>query len=517
MKPNLSTIPTNPGCYLYLDETKKVIYVGKAKNLKKRVSSYFTKKDLDPKTKALVENIFEVKFFITNTETEAFLLENTLIKKYNPKYNIDLKDSKRYAYIELTKEEIPKFIVARQKEKDKILFGPFTDAQKRDSILKLINRIFKLRTCKKLPKKACLRYHLGFCVAPCINKISKTDYLKDIESGKMILLGEISKLKKILIENMKVESKKENFEEALKIKNQLESLDYLNEKQNVERNKKYDEDIINYLILEDKIHLMLFNIHNGCLENKQEFEFDYKVDFLEEFLTRYYSMNQIPKKIIVPESLDESLSEFLSIKNKSKVEVIFPKQGELKQLLELVKKNLEIQYFGDKEKLNELKEKLNLEEIPTTIECFDISHLSGTNTVASMIQFVNGKPNKNEYRKFNIKSVEGIDDFASMGEVVKRRYFRLKQENKPFPNLILIDGGEIQLNFALASLNELNIKIPIIALAKREEEIYLPSENTPIKLDKKNKGLLLLMQIRDEAHRFAISFQRQKRGKKIRE
>src|SRR3989339_420776 len=405
-KINLSKIPSNPGCYLFKDNLNSIIYVGKAKNLKKRVKSYFQNKEQDEKTKAMISHINNVEFIVTDTEIESFLLENTLIK------------------------------------------------------------IFKLRTCKRLPKKVCLRYSLGLCSAPCEKKISKKDYLEDINSCQKILQGNIKELSKELNEKMQEASNKDNFEMAMKLRDQINAIKILTEKQNVERQKNYDEDIINYLIRKDKVYLMLFNINKGVLENKQEFIFDYRKYFFEEFLSRYYFENKIPKAIFLPKE----------------------------------------------EGLIELKDKLNLDKIPSIIECFDISHLSGTETVGSMVQYKDGISNKSEYRKFKIKGDYGIDDFASIEEIVYRRYYRIVKEGLKLPDLIVVDGGAGQLSFAIKALEKLKIKIPVIGLAKKEEEIYLPNKDI-LRLSNKNKGLLLLISIRDEAHRFAISFQRLRRRK----
>lgn len=513
MKPDTSKVPINPGCYLYKNSTNKIIYIGKAKNLKKRVSSYFNKKDLDSKTKALVSHIKEVDFIITETEVEALILENNLIKKYNPKYNIDLKDSKSYAYIRATNEEFPRLLVSRNKSEPGDFFGPFVNAAIRDNLLKIINKVFKLRTCCRLPKKSCLKYNIGLCSAPCIKNISKKEYIKNVSMAKLVLNGKTKELIIDLKEKMKNASSNQKFEEALKYRNQIIALGSLSEKQLVQRNKKHNEDIINYIVKNDKVYLFIFNIHRGCLENKQEFIFDHYNNFFEDFINQYYEKSIIPKKIILPEKTSEALIQLLNKKKKSKVCVVIPKIGELKKLLGLVKKNIEINFFSGDEKLNELKKIINLDSSPEVIECFDISHLSGTKTVASMVQFKNGIANKSEYRKFKIKTVVGVDDFASMAEVVKRRYERLKKENKSFPDLIVVDGGLGQLHYAMNSLKTLEIKIPIISLAKEFEEIYIPGKNFPVRVSRKNKGRLLLQQIRDEAHRFAIKYNRLLRKK----
>lgn len=520
MKHDLSKIPSNPGCYIYKNKAGKIIYIGKAKNLKKRVTSYFNKKDHDSKTKILVSKINKIDFIVTESEIEALLLENNLIKKNKPKYNIDLKDSKSFAFIEVTNEKFPRLLIARtrvvkKKKSDSKFYGPFVSGTLRDEVRYVLNKTFKIRTCKRLPKKKCIRYDIGICSAPCINKISKEDYKKDVESTELILKGKNSELLKKLKKKMKDFAKIQNFEEALKLRNQSLAIEYLNEKQNVERVKKYNEDIINYIVKDDKVYLILFNISKGILENKHSFTFGFEEDFLEKFMTQYYEENDIPKRIIVPKKIDEVVNKFLKYKRKSKVKVIVPKIGELKELLLLVKRNVEIHYFGDIEKIEELKKRLNLQELPAVIECFDISHLGGTQVVASMVQFRNGKPDKSNYRKFIIKSFQGNDDFRAMNEVVKRRYKKLKKEGSEFPNLIVIDGGLGQLNSSIKSLEELDVKIPIVSLAKREEEVYVPNRPLPIKMNRKDKARLLLEAIRNEAHRFAVKFQRERRSKNI--
>lgn len=517
MKFSLSGLPNSPGCYLFFDKSDKIIYIGKAKNLKKRVSSYFLKKELDSKTKVLVSNIKKIDFIVTNTEVEALLLENNLIKKNKPKYNLDLKDSKSFAYIEVINEIFPRLIISRsekiKKESEKKeIYGPFTSGDLRNQVLDLLNKTFKLRTCKKLPKKKCIRFDIGICSAPCINEISKEEYLENLEKAKFILKGNSKELVEKLKKSMKEYSLNKEFEKALIIREQILSVEYLTEKQNVERNKIYDEDIINFVEKNQKIYLMIFNINKGILENKKDFEFNYHENFFEEFLVQYYSENEIPKKIILPKEVDNSIEDYLVYLKKSSVKLIFPKKGELKNLLELVKKNIENQHFQGLEKMEELKRQLNLTELPEVIECFDISHLGGTEVVGSMVQFRNGKPDKSNYRKFKIKEGDKNDDFRAMAEIIKRRYLRLKKENLNFPNLIVVDGGMGQLNSSINSLNEIGIKIPIVSLAKKFEEIYFP-DGTVLRLNEKNKGRKFLQEIRDEAHRFAIKYQRERRHK----
>lgn len=503
---DLNNIPTEPGCYIFKDQKSRIIYVGKAKDIRKRVKNYFQKHH-DPKTAALVENIDDVEFYVTSNETEALILENNLIKKHKPKYNINLKDSKRYAFIQQTIEDFPRLLLARKRGKGKF-YGPFTSAAERDHILKLARKLFKLRTCKRMPKKPCLRFHIGLCTAPCTGDISKTAYNEQIQNAARLLRGNTNYLIKKLRNRMNGASAEQEFEQALVYRDQIQALTYLSEKQNMERMKKYDEDIINYIIREDKVYLHLFNIHKGTLINRQEFMFAFNLNFLSEFIVQFYSDHEVPKEVIVPHKVDPAIDRFLTKRKGSNSRAFVPKIGEKKHLLELVKRNVEMSFFGDMEKVEELRKKLKLQDAPNVIECFDISHLQGTAMVGSMVQFRNAKPDKSNYRRFKIRTVGKIDDFAAIAEVVKRRYSRLKNENLEMPDLIVIDGGKGQLSAAMTELEKLYLKIPIISLAKRFEEIYFPGSRFPLRLDHKEKALRFLQEIRDEAHRFAIKYNR---------
>lgn len=504
-----NSLPNKPGCYIYSNKRGKVIYIGKAKSLSKRVSSYFTKNDHDPKTKAMLEHVDSVDYIVTSNEVEALVLENSLIKKHKPRYNINLKDSKRYAYLRLTDENFPRLMIARQRKGR--VFGPFVSAQERDNVLATLKKIFRLRTCKKMPKRACLRYHINLCDAPCLGNISENDYAKRISNVKRILNGKIDIVLKELQKEMQTASSNLFFEKAIEQRNQIEALQYLKERQNMERSKSFDEDIINYVIHKNQVFLLLFNVYKGTLSNKQEFVFEYKERFLSEFIVQFYSEEKVAKELILPEKPDDKIAEFLSAKRGNNVSVTVPKKGEKKQLLDLAKRNAEITFFGQIEKAEELGKKLKLKDTPNVIEVFDISHLSGTSTVASMVQFRQGRPDKNNYRRFKIRTVEGVDDFKAISEVVQRRYKRLKEENNAYPDLVIIDGGKGQLASAMDEIKKLGLKIPVISIAKRDEEIFMPYSRFPIKLDKKEKALRFVQEMRDEAHRFAIKYNRQLR------
>ena len=411
LKENI-TFPDSPGCYLFKDNHEKVIYVGKAKNLKKRVNSYLQKTEFDIKTQSMLQHVEDVDVVVTDTEVEALILENTLIKKHQPRYNIRLKDAKSHSYITLTNEEFPRLVIARIKTSKGRFYGPFISAQERDYILHLLRRTFLLKTCKRIPKKTCLRYHINLCEAPCVSLISKREYDDKIQKVKMILTGKTKDLTTRLRKEMKLYSEKQDFEHALQIRNEIKAVEHLSEKQKMQREKKYNEDILNFKIKDGKIYLILFNIYKGTLSNKNEFVFDFQDDFLEQFIVQFYSENMIPREIVLPRKISNSINLFLDQKKGSRVIITVPKKGEKKQLLELILKNIENTFFADIEKVQTLKKRLNLQEDPLIIECFDISHLSGTSTVGSMVQYRNGRPDKSNYRRFRIRRPSSVSSFS---------------------------------------------------------------------------------------------------------
>ncbi len=464
---DIHSVPNKSGCYLFKNESGTVVYVGKAKNLRKRVKSYFQKTNLDPKTRGLVGNIYSVDHIATDNEVEALILENNLIKKYKPKYNIDLRDSKNYAYIQETHERYPRFILSRRKDGKGTFYGPFVSAQARDHVLYVLNKTFRFRRCRRLPKKACLRFHINLCSAPCIKKDSEKDYEERVRRARIILKGRSEEIVSELELEMNQAVGIKNFEKALELRDQIYSLKLLQEEQKMDRKQKHNEDIIGFIEREGKVFLMLFNIYKGTLINKEEFTFSQSPDFFEEFLLQYYSENETPKELILPFEISPALKDYLNSRRGSKLRITVPKRGEKKKLLDLVLKNIETSFFGDLTKIEELRDSLGLSELPFVIECFDISHLSGTSTVGSMVQFRNARPDKTNYRRFKIRTVEGVADTAAISEVVRRRYYRLKKENAELPDLIIIDGGAGQLSAALNSLKHLGLRIPVIAVAKR--------------------------------------------------
>jgi excinuclease ABC subunit C len=506
-------LPKNPGCYLFRDDEGEILYIGKAKDLKKRVSSYFQKHDHDKKTRMLLENSGSVDFIVTSTEVEALILENSLIKKHQPRFNINLKDAKQYAFIHLTNEPFPSIRIARKAAGDGTYFGPFVSAAERDHIRDVVRKTFRLRTCKKLPRRACLRYHIHTCSAPCIGEISSGDYDKEVRKASLVLKGKTGELLASLRDEMAGRSSAEAYEDAILIRDQIRALEHLSDRQDIARRKGGDEDIINYCVHAGTVHLMLFNVYQGTLGNKSEYSFDHHPDFFEEFLVQYYSDNPIPSEVVLPEEVADSIEEFLAITKGKKVTVTVPKMGAKKRLLDLVSRNIEALHFGNQVKVLELQEMLGLDAPPVVIDCFDVSHISGTSIVGSLVRFRDGKPDKKNYRRFRIRTVEGIDDPAAIAEIVRRRYTRMMTEGSDLPDLILVDGGKTQMNAAQKELNTLGMGVPVIALAKKNEQVHIPGRAYPLTTSPREKGSLYLREIRDEAHRFAITYHRLLRKK----
>ncbi|MBR9675647.1 excinuclease ABC subunit UvrC [Candidatus Woesearchaeota archaeon] len=512
------SLPTSTGCYLFKNDSGSVIYVGKAKNIKKRVSSYFTKTKHDAKTELMIPKIRSVDFFITSNEAEALLLESNLIRKRKPKYNLELKDGIRYAYIKITSEAYPRLVITRHVTKKGKYFGPYTSGQARREIINYARKTFKIRACNNMPRKECLLYHLEQCSAPCTSKISKKDYEKNVKDLMRFLKGDTYSLIKDLEIEMKKYSDKQLFEEAKKVRNQVSSIKFLGEKQKVERVSRHDEDYVVRVVEKSKTAIFVFNASKGVIVSKKFYEFEDQEDLYESFIKLYYSKHSIPQKIIIQKKLgdQENIEEYLSNIAGRQAEILIPKKGVRKQLLELAKQNALLQFDLENKTLLELQKNLRLYTTPSVIDSFDISTSSGEDTVGSVVRYVNLKPDKSEYRSFNIRSVFGVDDFRSMYEAVFRRYKSIiSDEKRSLPDLILIDGGPQQLAFAMRALKEHNLRIPVISLAKREEEVYAPGLKKPLNIKKNSDSLRALQKIRDEAHRFAVTRHRKKRLKKL--
>ncbi len=527
-------LPDTPGVYKYFNGENELIYVGKAKSLKKRVSSYFNKNTgVNLKTKRMVKEIRNIEITLVNSEFDALLLENNLIKLSQPKYNILLRDDKTYPYLLVTKENFPRIFQTRKMiPKRGTYYGPFASVKAMNNVLDLIRELYTIRTCKldlspykvaESKYKVCLEYHIGNCKGPCVGLQKEADYLTDLEQAKHILKGSLGQAKSYFKNEMQILSENLEFEKAQKMKEKLDSLEKYQAKSLITNPSIKNLDVCTIVTDEQTAYVNYMRIKNGSLITSKNVELKKKLDESPEELL-------ITALVRLQDQFNSDAEEILlNIELSEPIEglnVFMPKIGDKKKLIELSYKNA---LFYKKEKalligLNEdkkdrvikqLQTDLSLQEIPDHIECFDNSNTQGTNPVASMVCFLNGKPAVKEYRHYHIKTVQGPDDFASMKEVVGRRYRRLLEEGKPMPKLVVIDGGKGQLSSAIEALQELGVygKMPIIGIAKRLEEIYFPGDSYPIHIDKKSEGLRLLQRIRDEAHRFAITFHRDVRSK----
>jgi excinuclease ABC subunit C len=512
------TIPTNPGIYLMKDSDQKIIYIGKAKNLKNRVKSYFLKNQ-NYKTQKLVENISDIEFILTDNESEAFLLESNMIKKYRPRFNIELKDQQRYTYLRISDEKYPRLLVTRRTRDGKFLgkgktFGPFTQGSSKLLTIGTLRKAFQIRICKTLPKKVCLEYHLGNCEGPCEFKDAQERYKKHVSALEQVLKGknQTKIFTKKLEEEMRQAAKIQQFERAKDIRDTLIRLESLQTRQNMEYVKNSDEEYFGIGIKEQTATVMNFRMINGVIRDSDKFFFDLVGDnTFSNFLYQYYSTHKIPKFILVSVFPNDQklLESLLSEQAGFTVKILKPSKGKKRDIINLILKNIRLIHSkGGEPGLVELKEILNLPEIPNVIECFDISNHGIDFAVGSMSRFVDGKPNKSGYRKFRIKTVTGRDDFAMIEEVIKRRYYRLLEEHSELPDLILIDGGKGQLNAAMKSLESLGLKLPCISLAKENEEVYIPKNKNPIVIPKNQSSLKILQYARDESHRFGVAYNR---------
>ncbi len=519
------TIPINPGIYLMKDSDGKIIYIGKAKNLKNRVKSYFLKNQ-NYKTQKLVENIFDIEFILTDNESEAFLLESNMIKKHRPRFNIELKDQQRYTYLRISDEKYPRLLVARRTRDGKFLgkgktFGPFTQGSSKLLTIGTLRKAFQIRICKTLPKKICLEYHLGNCEGPCEFKDAQERYPKHVAALEEVLKGknQTKIFSKKLEEEMYQASKLQQFERAKDIRDTLIRLGSLQTKQNMEYVKNSDEEYFGIGIKDQTATVMNFRMINGVIRDSDKFFFDLVGDnSFSNFLYQYYFTHKIPKFILVsilPEN-KKLLESLLSEKAGFTVKILAPTKGKKRDIVNLILKNIKLIHSkGGEPGLVELKEILNLPVIPNIIECFDISNHGVDFAVGSMSRFVGGVPNKSGYRKFKIKTISGRDDFAMIGEIIKRRYYRLLEENSKLPDLIVIDGGKGQLNAALKSLESLGLNLPCISLAKENEEVYVPKNKNPIVIPKDKSSLKILQYARDETHRFGVAYNRTIRKNQI--
>ncbi|WP_414051614.1 excinuclease ABC subunit UvrC [Bacillus pumilus] len=528
IKEKLSVLPDQPGCYLMKDRQNTVIYVGKAKVLKNRVRSYFTGSH-DAKTQRLVSEIEDFEYIVTSSNIEALILELNLIKKYDPKYNVMLKDDKTYPFIKITNERHPKLIVTRNVKKDKgKYFGPYPNVQAARETKKLLDRLYPLRKCATLPDRVCLYYHLGQCLAPCVYDISQETNKQLVDEITRFLNGGHQQIKKELNEKMQEAAEQLEFERAKELRDQIAYIDSTMEKQKMTMSDLSDRDVFAYAYDKGWMCVQVFFIRQGKLIERDVSLFPMYQDPEEEFLTfmgQFYAKNNhfLPKEILVPDSVDQEMIEQLLETN-----VHQPKKGKKKDLLLLAHQNAKIalkEKFSlierDEERsigaVKQLGDALNI-YMPYRIEAFDNSNIQGAAPVSAMVVFQDGKPYKKEYRKYKIKTVTGPDDYASMREVIRRRYTRVLKDELPLPDLILIDGGKGQINAAIDVLeNELNLSVPVAGLVKDEKHrtsnLMIGDTLEIVALERNSQAFYLLQRIQDEVHRFAISFHRQLRGK----
>lgn len=536
MKPKLSphialilkTLPLKPGVYRFLDENGKIIYIGKAKVLKKRVSSYFNKNHDLGKVRVMVTKIVDIQTTVVDTEWEALLLENSMIKEYRPRYNVMLKDDKTYPWIAITKDDFPRIFATRQPDKAKQeLFGPYPSGRFMHTLLETIYEVFPIRTCKMISQhtRPCLQYHIKKCAAPCANLISREEYQANIKKAIEIIKGNNNNVIKQLREEMMQYAHAWEFEKAQLIKEKIEILETYKGKSVVVNPEITNCDVFSIQTDEDAAYVNFLRIVEGSIIQAYTLELLKINDLTQEDLLLMAMVEiekrfgPLSKEIIVP---------FIPEIKLDKVTFTYPQRGDKKKLLELSEKNVKF-YILEKRKQEELVDPnrhanrilktlmtdLGMEQLPERIECFDNSNTGGDEPVAAMVCFINGKPDKKEYRHFNIKTVEGPNDFASMEEILTRRYTRLMNEETPLPQLVIVDGGKGQLSSACAALQRIGAfdKMSVIGIAKRLEEIYFPGDSTPVYLDKNSESLRLIQQLRDEAHRFGITFHRKKRSK----
>lgn len=517
-----SDVPTNPGVYLYRDEAGEILYVGKAKSLRARVKSYFLSNDQPAKTRQLVSRIKNIDWIVVNNEVEALLLENKLVKQHTPKYNIDLKDAKTYAYISLTRETYPRILTSRKVSRKLESFGPYTDGFTRQDLQRLVVRVFKLRTCKTMPKRACLNFHIHLCTAPCIGNVVAEQYAEQVRQARAFLNGSYQQTIEQLKAQMQASSETQQYENALELRNQILSIRLLTEHQIVDNERRFDQDLLVFRQMGEKMLAVQMGVRRGVLMGKKEFSVDVQPMIEQEFLKAFYTTNQIPREILLNKPCwqgaeeKKALEEFLSAKRLAPVSLTIPRRADKLALVQLAEKNLESTLDVDSA-LVDLQNNLNLPVLPHIIECFDISNLGTEHVVSGMVSFKDTKPDKRNYRKFKIKTFVGQDDFAAVNEVVARRYKRLVEEKSTLPDLVVIDGGPGQVSAAKNALQTLGLQLPLIGLAKEHEEIYLPDEAAPRHFDKNSRMMLLLRKIRDAAHDFSLGYNLKRRQMKTRE
>ena len=543
----IKRVPTEPGVYFFKNNNNDIIYIGKAKHLRNRVRSYFqSNKYQTPKNISMAKRIVDIEWLVVRNEVEALLTEANLIKQHQPYYNVNLKDDKSFPFIRITNEPFPRVFITREIVRDgSKYFGPYTDVIYLRRTLKAIRRIFPVRSCdyfidqsvidaKKI--SLCLDYHIKKCEGPCEGLATKSHYKVMIDNIISFLHGKTKTSENYIKDQMKIASKQLRYEDAVIYRDQLLAIKEFKKKQTKINADFDDRDVIGYAKENYFGIVVIVRIRNGRIASREKLSIanldENDANLIKTVITQFYfDTDFIPSEICVqhvPDSIDE-LMVWLKEKRGKKVKIISPQKGEKAKQVRLAYQNAKLllgEWIINKQKrkdlipkmIQQLQDDIQLKSPPRKIECFDISHLGGTNTVASMVCFIDGKPRKSNYRKYNIKSVDGIDDFASIREVVFRRYKRVKEEGSGLPDLIVVDGGKGQLSMGVSALRELGLDyVPIISLAKKLEEVFMPGYPDPQSIHKQSPGLILLRQLRDEAHRFAITFQRQKRNKSVSE
>jgi len=541
----IKQVPTKPGVYFFKNDDDEIIYIGKAKNLRNRVKSYFQKrKHQSAKNISMIKRIADIEWIVVRSEVEALLTEANLIKKHQPRYNINLRDDKSFPYIRITKEPYPRVFITREIIRDgSKYFGPYTDVRHLRRSLKAVHRIFPVRSCdyfidnKSIKDKKvslCLDYHIKKCQGPCEGMVTKIDYNNMIKQVIQFLQGRTKQTESFIHNQMDKASSEMRFEDAGMFRDQLHAIGKFKEQQRKVAADFEDRDVFALAKEEDYGIVVIVRIRNGRIASREKISLrnidDSDEVMMETIITRFYLESDfIPKEISLPNDPNnkDQLITWLKEKRGGAIKLQIPQKGERAKEVRLAFQNAKLllgEWLINRKKrmelipkmINQLQDDLHLRVPPRKIEAFDISHLAGTNTVASMVCFIDGKPRKTQYRKFKVNTVSGIDDYASMREIVYRRYNRVKKEGVGFPDLILIDGGKGQLSMAVSALRELGLDyLPIVGLAKRLEEVFIPGSSDAQSIHKQSPGLFLLRRIRDEAHRFAITFQKQQRTKSI--
>ena len=537
IKDILSRLPIEPGVYIMLGSDGSIIYIGKANSLKKRVTSYFQKKDHEPKTSILVKNIEDIEYIVTESEIEALLLESNLIKKHKPKFNVRLKDDKRYTYISVTmNEEYPRIIYTRyiNRNTDKY-FGPFTDARAAKNSVEMINNLFKLKTCRKsLPLKEnerpCINYQIKKCSGACRNIISKDEYRSLINDAINFLEGNIDPVINSLNSRMKEYSENMNFEKAASVRDIIYDIQAISQSQSVDIPTVADQDCIGIGIFGGEGIVVLFEFRHGILTGRKinvfdNAEYTTQEEIIRIFILDYYRDKDIPSKIVTEYGIPDNklIEEHLSIKCGKKISLVQAGSSDDKGIINMIRKNIDIIAADRKaaeannpvEALLELKNILSLKNGPDIIECFDISNFQGTDSVASMVQFRLGRPDKSNYRRYKIRGYDSSNDPGMIHEAVSRRLQYLVNEGLELPDLIVIDGGPTQLTRAIEAAINFNLNLNLVSIAKKFEEIYTSPDREPIKLPENSPALKLIQRIRDESHRFAVNYHRNLRDKKL--